>query len=170
MYLSMAVMARCYAVCRSGFFYLLIFYFSIGAPCFGITRLKKAASASAAVIVRPVRRHIDKVLFADYRFNNKPQILGNRVAKAFSHKLAGILNRKFNLQILIPLGIDLELSFLYPLRVILNDALNLKIERDVEFFQSGPDCEQFVPSLRIEPDLAFQILHRLCLHFDNVFP
>jgi hypothetical protein len=27
-----------------------------------------------------------------------------------------------------------------------------------------------VPSLRIEPDFAFQIIHSLRLDFDNVFP
>ena len=42
--------------------------------------------------------------------------------------------------------------------------------RDVEPFQSDPDCKKFVPSLRIEPDLAAQILHGFFLHFDDVLP
>jgi hypothetical protein len=69
--------------------------------------------------------------------------------------LAGILNRKFNFKILVPIGIDLEFSLSDPLGIILNDASDFKLVLDVEFFQSGPDCKKFVPSLGIEPDLAF---------------
>jgi len=170
MNLRMAVMARSYAVCGAGILYLLVFQFSIGASCFRHTRLEKASPASAAVVVRSVRRHINKVLFAHNGFNGISQILGNWISETLSHKLAGVLNRKLYLQILIPVRIDLEFSFPDPLGIILNDALNFKIEGDVEFFQSGPDCKKFVPSLRIEPDFAFQIIHSFSLNFDNVFP
>jgi hypothetical protein len=42
--------------------------------------------------------------------------------------------------------------------------------RDVEFFQSGPDCEKFVSSLRVEPYLAAQVIDGFCLDPDNMFP
>ncbi len=168
--LRMAVMTRRYAVRRACTLYLLILQFPVSPPCFWKSRLEKTTAAAAAVIVRPVRRHVYKVLFADNSFDHEPQLLGNRVPKTLSHKLAWILNREFHLQILVPLGIDLQLSFPDPLCIILNDALNFKIVGNVEFFQSGPDCEKFVPSLRIEPDLAFQVIHRFCFHFNNMFP
>ena len=166
----MAVMTRRYAVRSACFLYLFIFHFPITTSRFRIARLEKTASASAAVIVRPVRSHINEVLFADNGFYSISQILGDWISEALSHKLAWILNCKFHLQILIPVRIDLELSFPNPLGIILNDALNFKIVGDVEFFQSDPDREKFVPSLRIEPDFALQIIHSLRLDFDNVFP
>ena len=137
----MAVMTRCYAVRSTGILDLLVFQFPVCTPCFRQTRLEKASSASTAVIIRPVGSHVYKVLLADNCFNHKSQFLGDRISETLSHKLAGILNREFHLQILVPLGIDLQLSFPDPLRIILNDALNFKIVGYVEFFQSGPDCE-----------------------------
>jgi hypothetical protein len=59
------------------------------------------------------------------------------------------LNGEFYLQILVPLGIDLQLALADPLGVILNDAFDLKVIRNFVFFQSGPDCEKLMPSLRI---------------------
>jgi hypothetical protein len=52
----------------------------------------------------------------------------------------------------------------------LNDAFDFEVVIDLEFFQSEPDCEEFVPSLGIEPDLAAQILHRFFLDLDDVLP
>ncbi len=170
MHLRMTVVSRCYTVCRTRIFDLLIFQFPVCASCFRQTRLEKAAAAAATVIVRHIRSHIDKVLFTHNRLDNKPQIFGNRIPETLAHELARILNSEFHLQILVPVRIDLELSFPDPLRIILNDALDLKIVGYIEFFQSDPDCEKFVPSLRIEPDLALQIIHSLRLDFDDVFP
>ena len=110
-------------------------------PCFRHSGLEKTAAAAAAVIVGFVGRHVDKILFAHNGFNHESQIIGNRIAKCFTHELAGILNREFHLQVLVPVGIDLQLSFPDPLGIILNDAFDFKIVGNVEFFQSGPDCE-----------------------------
>ena len=166
----MAVMAWGYAVSCACVLYLLILQFPVSTPCFRKSRLEKTSSSTAAVIVRPVGSHVYKILFADNSFNHKSQIFGDGISETLPYKLAGILNREFHLQFLVPLGIDLQLSFPDPLGIILNDALNFKIVGDVEFFQSGPDCKEFVSSLRIEPDFTFQILHRLYLDFNNVFP
>ena len=53
---------------------------------------------------------------------------------------------------------------------MLNNTLDLEIIRDVKFLQSGPDCKEFVASFRVEPDLAFQILHGLGFHLHDVLP
>ena len=89
---------------------------------------------------------------------------------AFSNQLAGILNGEGNFQVLVPVGADRQFSFPDPFRVILNDTGNFEIVFNVEFFQSGPDCKEFVPSLGVEPDLTAQILHRLCLESNDFFP
>jgi hypothetical protein len=49
------------------------------------------------------------------------------------------LNREFNLQILVPVGIDLQSSFADPFRIVLINGGYFKVVIDVEFFQSGPD-------------------------------
>jgi hypothetical protein len=99
--------------------------------------------------------HFNKIFFAHYRFHRITQIFGHRIPKRFADKLTRILYRKFNFEVLVPVGIDFQLSFLDPLGIILNDAPDLKLVLNVEFFQSGPDCKKLVPSLGIEPVLAF---------------
>jgi hypothetical protein len=154
MNLGMAVVARRNAVTRLCCQNLVCFEFAVAATRFRISGLKKSAAAAATVVVRPVRIHFDEVFFTHHRFHGISQIFGHRIPKGFADQLAGILNRKFNFKILVPVGIDLEFAFSDPLGIILNDAPDLKIVIDVEFFQSGPDCKKFVPSLGIEPDLA----------------
>jgi hypothetical protein len=98
--------------------------------------------------------HVDEIFFTHNRFHGISQIFGHRIPKALSNQLAGILNRKFNFQVLVPVGIDLQLSFPDPLGIKLDDTLDLKVVLNFEFFQSDPDCKQLVPSLSIEPDLG----------------
>lgn len=134
---------------------LVGFEFTIGTTRIGISGLEKSTAAAATVIVRPVRVHVDEILFTHDRFYRISQIFSHRVAKSFPDELTGILYCKFNFQVLVPIGIDLQLSFPDPLGIILNDAPNFKFVFDIEFFQSGPDCKKFVPSLSIEPDFTF---------------
>ena len=141
MYLSMTIMAGSNTISGPGLFDLIILQFPICTSGIRKSGLEKTAATAAAIIVRLVRRHINKVLFSNNRFYYKPQIIGDRVAKALSDKLAWILNSKFDFKILVPIRIYLELSFPDPLCVILNYTFYLKIVRNVEFFQSGPDCE-----------------------------
>ena len=155
MNLGMAVVARRNAVICFCRYNLVGLEFAVASARFRISGLEKSAAAAAAVVVRPVRVHFDEVFFTHHRFHGISQIFGHRIPKGFANQLARILNRKFNFEILVPIGIDLEFSFFDPLGIILNDASNLKIVIDVEFFQSGPDCKKFVPSLGIEPDLGF---------------
>jgi hypothetical protein len=139
--LGMAVVAWCNAVIRLGRQNLICFEFPVATTRFRISGLEKPAAAATAVIVRPVRVHVDKIFFTHNRFHRIPQIFGHRISKTLSHQLAGILNREFDFQILVPIGIDLQFTFTNPLGIILNDALYFKLVLDLEFFQSDPDCK-----------------------------
>jgi len=103
--------------------------------------LEKSAAAATAVIVGAVGGHVDEVFLTNDFFHHIPEVFGYGITKGFSNKLARILNGKLYLQVLVPVGIDLQFSFTNPLGVILNDAFDFKVVRNVEFFQSGPDCE-----------------------------
>jgi len=85
--------------------------------------------------------HFNKIFFTHNRFHRIPKIFGHRIPKGLSHQLAGILNREFDFQILVPIGIDLQFAFTNPLGIILNDTLYFKLVLDLEFFQSDPDCK-----------------------------
>jgi hypothetical protein len=168
--LGVAVVARGNAVRCTRIFDLIELQFTVLMPCLGKTGLEIPAAAAAAVVVRPVRPHVDEVLLTDHRCDDKTQVLGDRVAIGLSHQLAGILDRERDLAILVPIGIDLELALPYPFGIETNDALDLEIVGNIEFFQSDPDCKEFVPSFRIEPDLTTQVIHRLGLDPHDMLP
>ena len=166
----MAVVTRCNAVigfCRQN---LVGFELAVSPAFFRISSLEKSSSSAAAIIVRPVRVHINKIFFTHHRFHRVPQIFRHRISKTLSYQLAGILHRECDFQILVPVGIDLQLSFPDPLGIILDDTLNFKVVLNLEFFQSEPDCEKLVPSLGIEPDLALEIIYGLGLDLHNMLP
>ena len=139
MNLGMAVMASGNAVIRSRGFNLIIFQLSIFQALFLEPGLQKSAAAAAAVVVRFIGLHVDEIFFTHHGFDHKTKIICNRIAIALSNDLAGILNREFDFQILVPVGIDLQFSFTDPFGIIFINVLNFKIVFDVEFFQSGPD-------------------------------
>ena len=101
--------------------------------------MKESATAAATEIVGAVGLHVDEILFADHGFDNKAQVFGDGVAKTFANDLAGILHREFDLQVLVPVGIDLEFAFADPFGIVLIDIFDFKVVFQVEFFQSGPD-------------------------------
>ena len=152
--LRMAVVARGNAVHCARVFDLIELQFTVLMACLGEAGLEIPAAAATAIVIRAVRPHVDKVLLAYHRFDDKPQVLSHRVTIGFSHQLARILDRKRDLAIFVPIRIDLQLTLPNPLGIEPNDALDLEVVRDVELFQSDPDCKEFVPSFRIEPDLA----------------
>jgi hypothetical protein len=80
------------------------------------------------------------------------------------------MNGKLHLEILVPIRVDPQFSFPDPFGITLNNRYDLKIVRNVEFFQSGPDREEFVPSFRVEPIPAAQVIDSLGLDSYNVFP
>jgi len=141
MNLSMAIVAWCNAVIRLCRQNLVCLEFAVGTTRVRISGLEKPAATAAAVIVRPVRVHVDEIFFTHNRFYRISQVFGHRISKALSHQLARVLNREFDFQILVPIGIDLQFAFPDPLGIKLDDTLNLKVVLYLEFFQSDPDCK-----------------------------
>jgi hypothetical protein len=139
--LGMAVVTGRYTVVRLCCQNLVCLEFPIGTPRVRISGLEKAAAAAAAIVVRPVGMHVDEIFFAHNRLHRVSLIFGHRIPKSLAYQLAGVLYGKFDFKILVPVGIDLQLSFPNPLGIILNDALDFKVVLDFEFFQSGPDCK-----------------------------
>jgi hypothetical protein len=139
--LGMAVVTGCDAIRCSCGLDLIEFYFTIGVTRLRISRLEVSAAPSTAIVVGPVGGHINKVLFTDNGLDHESQVFGHRISKGFSHQLAGILHCKFDLEVLVPIGIDFELSIPDPPGVKPDDALYLEVVGDIEFFQSGPDCK-----------------------------
>ena len=71
--------------------------------------------------------HFYKILFTHHRFHGISQVFGHRISKGLSHQLAGVLHRKLNFEVLVPIGVDLQLSFFDPLGIKLDDAPDLKL-------------------------------------------
>ncbi len=141
MYLSMTVVARGDGILSPCCLNLVELQLAILTALFGKSRLEKASSAAATVVVRFIWRHINEVFRTDNLFHHIPQVIGDGVAKGLSDKLAGILNGKGHFQLLVPVRVDRQFSFPDPFCVILNDAGNFEVVFNVEFFQSGPDCK-----------------------------
>ena len=139
MNLGMAIVAAGDTVICAGFLYLFVLQPAEFQTLFFHAGLQKTAAAAAAIIVGPVGDHINKIFFADDRFDHVSQVLGNGFAKSLAHDLTGVLDGKFNLEVLVPVGIDLELSFPDPLGIVFIDVLDDKVMLDVEFFQSCQD-------------------------------
>ena len=132
--------------------------------------MQESATATTTIVIRLVGIHLNEVFLAHNSLDDIPQVIGNRIAVSLANQLTGILNRKLDLSLFIPIGTDLQLTLAKPLGVKLNDALDFKVVLNLEFFESDPDCKKFVPSLGVEPDLAPEIIHRFGLYPHNFFP
>jgi hypothetical protein len=139
MNLGVAVMAAGDTIIRPGFLNLFILQLAELQTLLLETGLEETAAAAATIIVRPVGLHINKIFFPNNGLDHEAQILGNRIPIALAHDLTGVLHRKLNFQILVPVGIDLELSLADPFGIVFIDVLDDKIVLDVEFFQSCQD-------------------------------
>ncbi|BBO67634.1 hypothetical protein DSCA_15640 [Desulfosarcina alkanivorans] len=137
--LGMAVVAGGDAVIRLGCLDLAILERPVLEALLLESGLQETAAAAAAEIVGAVGLHVDEVFFADYGFDHVTQVFGNRIAVAFANDLAGVLDGEFNLQVFVPVGVDLQFALADPFGVIFIDAFDFKVVSDVEFFQSGPD-------------------------------
>ena len=135
----MAIVASGDAVICSGGLDLFVFQFAVCQALFLVTRLEKTTATATAVIVGSVGRHVHEIFFSHHRFDDVTQIFGNGVAVTFADNLAGILNRKFDFKILVPVGVDLQFPLPDPFGIILVNVFNDKIMFDVEFFQSCQD-------------------------------
>jgi len=139
MNLGMAVMAAGDTVIRAGFLYLFVLQPAEFQALFFHAGLEETAAAAATIIIGPVGRHVYKVFFPDDRFDHIAQIFGNGIPITLAHDLTGVLDRKFNFQIFVPIGIYLELSLANPFGIVFIDVLDDKVVLDVEFFQSCQD-------------------------------
>ena len=83
--------------------------------------------------------HVDKILLTHNRLDHKSQILCNRVTVTLPNNLTRILHGELDLEILVPVGVDLQSSFTDPFGIIFIDTLYLETMRDVVFFQSCQD-------------------------------
>ncbi len=105
--LGVTVMATGNTVIGTGGSNLVKFHLTVSPAFLGISCLQKATATATAIIIGSVRRHLYDVFFANHRFDNETQIIGNRLAKTLADDLAGILDGKLYLKIFIPVGIDL---------------------------------------------------------------
>jgi hypothetical protein len=141
MHLGMAIVARGDGILSPCGLNLVELYLTIFTALFGKARLQKTTAAAATVVVGFIGRHVNEVFRTDNLFHHIAQVVGYGVAKGFSNQLAGVLNSEGHFQVLVPVGADRQFSLPDPFCVILNDAGDLEVVFNVEFFQSGPDCK-----------------------------
>ena len=170
MYLCMTIVARGDSILSSSLLNLVELYPAIFTTLIGKSRLQKTTTAAATIVVGLIGCHIYEVFFTDHLFNHVAQVIGYGVPEGLSNQLTGILHSEGHLQLFVPIRTYREFPFSNPFSVILNNTGYLKLVWNIEFFQSGPDCEKFVSSLRVEPYLAAQIIDGFCLDPDNMFP
>jgi len=137
--LGVAVVTAGNAVICAGGLDLIVFDLPVSQAFILESGLKESAAAAAAIVVGTVGLHVDEVFFTDNGFHHKPQVVGNGIAIAFPYNLAGILNRKFDFQVFVPVGVHLEFAFTYPFGIVFVNIFYIKLVFQVEFFQSGPD-------------------------------
>ena len=118
---------------------LIVLLLAVGQAFVLESGLEEAAAAATAEVVGFVGLHVDEVFFTYNGFNHKAQVVGNGVAVALPDDLAGVLNREFDLQVFVPVGIDLEFAFTNPFCIVFVDVFNVEVMFKTIFFQSGPD-------------------------------
>ena len=103
------------------------------------SRLEESTTAATAVVVGAVGNHINEILLTHRSPYGIPQVIGDFIPIALSDDLARVLKGEFNLQVLVPVGVWLQLPLPDPFCIVFINVFNLKIVLDPEFFQSGPD-------------------------------
>jgi len=139
MNLSMTVMTASHDIIGSGFNNLVKFHLAISSAGFCETGLEKTATATTAVVVGLVWRHLYNVFLTHAGGNNISKVICNNIAFTFAYNLTWILDSKLDLSVFIPVGVNLQSSLANPFRVVSIDRGNFKFVIDIEFFQSGPD-------------------------------
>ena len=137
--LRMAIVTCSNTVIGLGCQNLLELLLAVRPPCIRVAGLQETAAAAAAEVVGLVGPHFDKIFFPHKGRDHKAQIICNWITVTLSYYLTRILNRKLELQILVPVRIDSQFSFPDPFGIILIDIFDFKVMFNVEFFQSGPD-------------------------------
>jgi len=139
MNLGVTIVTAGNTVVRSGRLNLIVLQPAEFQALLFVSRLQKTTTAATTIVVGPVGLHVDKILFPHHGLYNKAQILGDGIPVAFTYNLAGILDREFDFQIFIPVGMDIQLSLPNPLGVVFINVFNLKFVVNVKFFQSCQD-------------------------------
>ena len=137
--LGVAVVAAGDAVVGAGGLDLLVFKPAVFQTLLLESGLQKTAAAAAAVIVGSVGLHVDKIFFPYNRLDHKTQVFCDGIAVTFTNDLARILNGEFDLQVLVPVAVDLEFALADPLGVVFVDVFDDEVVFDVELFQSCQD-------------------------------
>lgn len=101
--------------------------------------MQEPAATTATVIIRLIWRHLDDIFFANHRFDDISQVISDFVAFTFTDNLAGVLDGKLDLSVLVPGGADFQSALSDPLGVVGINRSNFKLMVDIEFFQSSPD-------------------------------
>jgi hypothetical protein len=83
--------------------------------------------------------HLDKIFFTHHGFDHKSQIFGNGVSVTFAYNLTGVLNRELDFQVLVPVGVDIQLPLPDPLGIVFIDVFDFKFVVYIELFQSCQD-------------------------------
>jgi hypothetical protein len=102
MHLGMTVMTGGDAIGSLGGKDLIGLGLSIGPSLLLESGLQIPAAAAAAEIIGFIGRHIHKIFFTHHSPDHISKVFGHRIPKGFSYQLAGILNRKLDFQILVP--------------------------------------------------------------------
>jgi len=139
MNLGMTVVAAGNTVIGAGGLDLIVLQAPILQASFLVSGLKESTAAPAAEIIGSVGVHVDKVVFANHRFDHETKILGDGIAITFTYDLARVLYGELDLEVFVPVRVYLELAFTDPLRVVLIDVLYFKFVRNIVFFQSCQD-------------------------------
>ena len=104
MHLGVAVVAGCDAIGCLGGQDLVGLGLAVGPPLLLKTGLQIPAATAAAEVVGTVRGHVHKIFFTHHRFDDIPQIFGNRITQGLSDQLTGILDRELDLALFVPVG------------------------------------------------------------------
>jgi hypothetical protein len=100
--LGMTVVACSNTIIGSSRHDLVKFNLPVMMPGIRVAGLQIPAATAATVVVGLVGMHVNEVLLSHNGLHNKAQIIRHRIPKALAHDLTRILNRKLDLQILVP--------------------------------------------------------------------
>ena len=154
--LGVAVVAGRDDILRAGGHDLIELDFAVGPTLVGKPALQGAAPATAAVVVDSAGDHVHEIILTDDGLDHEAQFIGHLLAQGLADDIARILDRELDLQVPVPVGVDLELALTNPLGVELDDTGERKAVGNLEFSQSFQDRKVAVPSLRVDHQLAAQ--------------
>jgi hypothetical protein len=100
--LGMAIVAGRNAICCLCRKNLIGFCLAIGPSLFLEPGLQESTTTATAEIIRPIGGHVYKIFFSNHGPDHISQLFGNRITKGFSYQLTGILNRKLDLTLPVP--------------------------------------------------------------------